>query len=116
MSGLLCAGLWALAKMGSTDSEFQTRTRHWLPVSTSECLAGPGSTGHTIFSLCLQVPASASGECSPLNCLMLLRLHRLWIGGADGTVMLAADHQFPSDPRQFVGQRHRRELGWLACD
>lgn len=36
--------------------------------------------------------------------------------GTDGAIMLAADHQLPGDPRQLVGQRHRRELGGFARD
>ena len=40
-------------------------------------------------------------------------------GGCDSSaaslrVALATHHQFPGDPRHFIGQRHRRELGGLA--
>ena len=68
------------------------RSRPSLSVS---CKVGPASSNNVPSA-----PISSGGRWR--------RSH----GGA--CVALAARHQLPGDPRHFVGERHRRELGGLA--
>jgi len=114
----LFSGLATTGQDGLRGSEVQTRERHFLPANRAEYLTSPARAERTTSSY----PASSGLSVRPAGLTpssafpsrLCQRRHRY--GATRRPVPFAADHQFPSDPRQLVCQCYHHQLRRLARD